>query len=200
MELYLIRHGQSEANASGLHAGWAPVKLTSRGREQAQRPGALIKDIHFDTVIVSDLLRTRQTAELALPGYEYRYDMRVREYGVGNLAGKRVEDCCRKMGPEYHRALATRDFTAYGGENPEMVSARIADFMEEMERQEGVLNGTGKIAVVCHEGAIRHMLSYVFQCQVLQETVCIDNCSVTKLEYAKDHWKLHTWNFCGALT
>lgn len=200
MDVYLIRHGQSEANANGLHAGWAPVTLTALGREQAQRTGELIKEIHFDEVIVSDLLRTRQTAELALPGYEYQYDTRVREYGVGSLAGKRVEDCRREMGPEYCRALAMRDFTAYGGENPELVSARIADFMKEMEQHEKGASSGEKIAVVCHEGAIRHILSYVFQCPISQDTVCIDNCSVTKLECKQEHWKLCNWNFCGRLT
>ncbi|MBO4297611.1 MAG: histidine phosphatase family protein, partial [Clostridia bacterium] len=28
MEVYLIRHGESEANAGGVHSGWMPVSLT----------------------------------------------------------------------------------------------------------------------------------------------------------------------------
>ena len=32
MELYVIRHGESEANAGGYFAGWAQVSLTEKGR------------------------------------------------------------------------------------------------------------------------------------------------------------------------
>lgn len=199
MELYFIRHGQSEANANGYHAGWAPVALTPLGEEQALRANMFIKDINFDTVIVSDLLRARQTAELILPRYEYLYDMRIREYNVGNLAGKRVADCRREFGVTYSRSLATHDFTIYGGENSDMVSIRITDFMRDIEQLNFKPTSTQKIAVICHEGAIRHVLSYVLQGTVPQDNVCIDNCSVSKVEYENGYWKLCIWNFCGII-
>lgn len=35
MDLYMIRHGESLANFTDTHAGWAPVPLTETGEAQA---------------------------------------------------------------------------------------------------------------------------------------------------------------------
>lgn len=74
MELYAIRHGQSAANAVQAHAGWAQVPLTELGREQAAKTGELLKGMEFDRVIVSDLLRAKETAQIALPGRNFEQD------------------------------------------------------------------------------------------------------------------------------
>lgn len=70
MVIYVVRHGQSTANASATLAGWAQVPLTEKGVQQALQTRSLLQDIRFDKVISSDLLRAVQTAENALPGYE----------------------------------------------------------------------------------------------------------------------------------
>jgi bisphosphoglycerate-dependent phosphoglycerate mutase len=36
MKLYIIRHGESEANVGGYAAGWAPVSLTEKGFSDAK--------------------------------------------------------------------------------------------------------------------------------------------------------------------
>lgn len=41
--LILLRHGQSEWNASNQFTGWVDVALTEQGREEARRGGALIR-------------------------------------------------------------------------------------------------------------------------------------------------------------
>ena len=68
MKLYMIRHGQSTANAQHLHAGWAQIPLTDQGMEQARIAGRLLAGIQFDSIYVSDLLRAQQTLTAALPG------------------------------------------------------------------------------------------------------------------------------------
>lgn len=37
MRLWLIRHGETQANVDGLYSGHAPTPLTARGIEQAQK-------------------------------------------------------------------------------------------------------------------------------------------------------------------
>ena len=39
MKLYLVRHGQSVANATKIHSGWSQVPLTEQGRADAARAG-----------------------------------------------------------------------------------------------------------------------------------------------------------------
>lgn len=38
MRLWLIRHGETQANVDGLYSGHAPTPLTARGIEQADAP------------------------------------------------------------------------------------------------------------------------------------------------------------------
>ena len=188
MKMYVIRHGQSEANKNGLHAGWGPAPLTELGRSQAVEAGRKLTGLAMQQVYVSDILRARQTAQLALPGYEYRLDERIREFSSGSLVGRRVEECKATLGEPYLRALRERDYTAYGGENGEMVERRVDSFMKDMELQEAA--GTENIAVVSHEGAILYMLYYVLQCRFPESSVRIGNCSVTRLECTGGKWHL----------
>ena len=199
MKMYVIRHGQSEANKNGMHAGWGPVPLTELGRSQAVEAGRKLTGLAaqqyagdtpfaFDQVYVSDILRTRQTAQLALPGYAYRLDERIREFSSGSLVGRRVEECKATLGEPYLRALRERDYTAYGGENGEMVKRRVDSFLKDMELQEAA--GMKSVAVVSHEGAILYMLYYVLQCRFPESSVGIGNCSITTLECIGGKWRL----------
>jgi 2,3-bisphosphoglycerate-dependent phosphoglycerate mutase len=60
MEIVLIRHGQPEWVKDGKAVIDPP--LTERGHRQAQATAEALADEHFDEVLVSPLLRARQTA------------------------------------------------------------------------------------------------------------------------------------------
>ena len=195
MRIYVIRHGQSEANLKTAHAGWSQVPLTEKGIAQAQAVQPRLRELCFDKVIVSDLLRARQTAENALPDYDYTYDWRIREIGVGQLEGELVSDCEAKLGESYIRNRQNRDFTAYGGENLEMMQARIAAFMDDLTKE----SEDAQIAVVCHEGAIFCMVCHVLQCQPTRLAGLADNCSISVFTYKSGQWILNKWNETGNL-
>jgi len=58
--LYVVRHGQTAANAAGQLLGRADVPLTDIGRRQAEALGAELRPV--DRVISSPLQRARDTA------------------------------------------------------------------------------------------------------------------------------------------
>jgi 2,3-bisphosphoglycerate-dependent phosphoglycerate mutase len=60
MEIVLIRHGEPEWVRDGLTIVDPP--LTELGRRQAERLADALADQHFDEVLVSPLVRARQTA------------------------------------------------------------------------------------------------------------------------------------------
>lgn len=60
MEIVLIRHGQPEWVRDGLNVVDPP--LTELGHRQAAWMAEALADVHFDEVLVSPLLRARQTA------------------------------------------------------------------------------------------------------------------------------------------
>lgn len=66
MKLWLVRHGETEANVAGLYSGHAPTPLTPRGVAQARALGERLRAVPFDKVICSELARTARTADLLL--------------------------------------------------------------------------------------------------------------------------------------
>lgn len=66
MKIYMIRHGQTEWNASGRLQGQTDIPLNENGRELAVKVGEALKEIPFDRVISSPLLRSVETAQLVL--------------------------------------------------------------------------------------------------------------------------------------
>ncbi len=63
MRLWLIRHGETQANVDGLYSGHAPTPLTARGIEQAQNLHTLLDDVSFDLVLCSELERAQHTRD-----------------------------------------------------------------------------------------------------------------------------------------
>lgn len=66
MRLWLIRHGETQANIDGLYSGHAPTPLTERGIAQAKSLHTLLRDVPFDKVLCSELERAQHTARLVL--------------------------------------------------------------------------------------------------------------------------------------
>lgn len=61
MDLYIVRHGETWANAEHRYLGSLDPSLTERGREQAQELRASLPHA-LDTLVVSPLLRAMETA------------------------------------------------------------------------------------------------------------------------------------------
>ncbi len=64
--LVLVRHGQSQWNLENRFTGWVDVPLSEKGREEATTAGKKLKDMRFDTIYVSHLLRAIQTMHYIL--------------------------------------------------------------------------------------------------------------------------------------
>ena len=195
MELYAIRHGQSAANAIQAHAGWAQVPLTELGREQAAKTGELLKGLEFERIIVSDLLRARETAQIALPGRNFEQDPRLRETNVGSLQGRRVVDLTVELGEEYVRRRVARDYRVYGGEDTHAHYDRVAEFMKDLESAPD----DARIAAVCHEGTIMAMLCYVLHTDIPRNIIHVANCAVCAFRYKNGTWELGEWNETGSV-
>ncbi|MBR5869834.1 MAG: histidine phosphatase family protein, partial [Clostridia bacterium] len=156
MKLYLIRHGESEANSTSSHAGWAQVSLTAKGEGEAREVGCHLRDIPRDKIYTSDLRRAMQTHALALPGTTAETTDLIREVNVGSLAGRRVADCTAEMGEPYLAAKRIFDFTAWGGENYAMFCTRILAFLHAVSGEEQT------VFAFCHGGVIHAVLDMLF--------------------------------------
>jgi 2,3-bisphosphoglycerate-dependent phosphoglycerate mutase len=109
--LILLRHGESEWNASNQFTGWVDVDLTDKGRAEAARAGELIKalDRQPDVLYTSLLRRAITTANLALDKADLHWipvhrDWRLNERHYGALQGLNKAETKEKYGDEQFMA------------------------------------------------------------------------------------------------
>ncbi len=196
MKVYIIRHGESECNRQNMNCGWSQTPLSPLGREQAAAAAKYLTGIRFDKVFCSDLNRARETCALALPGYESVLTDKIREISVGCISEHYYEDNLREYGETYTESVINQDFRAFGGESKEQMAARVADFIREVEAQDGQCE---RIAVVGHEGTVHQFFNHAMGYPVLLEHLSIANASVTVFDYSDGRWSLVAFSYRGAL-
>lgn len=191
MKLYLVRHGQSEANLKKIHGGCLDVPLTEQGEADARSAGTLLRGTAFDKVYTSDLIRAIQTADLALPGYEKERTVLLREICLGKLEGRTPADCYEQYGEHYLLQKGKRNFKDFGGENYDMHVERAKKFLEMVASEEDT-----NVAVFCHEGTIKCILDIVLQVGhwVSIKNIVCSNGSISIFEYKDNNWRLCQWN------
>ena len=64
MVLIVLRHGQSIWNKENRFTGFEDVRLSKKGKDEANYAGELLKNISFDYIFSSDLCRTLETAQI----------------------------------------------------------------------------------------------------------------------------------------
>ena len=148
--LVLVRHGQSTWNADGLLQGQADPPLSDRGRAEAAALAPALAGFPSDRVIASDLVRARETAELA--GHEApALDPRWREVGVGEWQGRPLAEL--PPGPE--PSWRGGSLVPPGGETWEQMATRVGQAVDELRARGGAW------LVVCHGGTIRAAVAHV---------------------------------------
>ena len=141
MELYITRHGQTKANIELYMQGQTPGELTSEGCEQAKKFGIYYKDMIFDEIYCSDLLRAKKTLEIILNENIHKginqaritFTEKLREINVKSLEYKpcSLDQKLRNNPPERYRFNLT-------GKNDETfidVFYRISEFLDFLIRK-----------------------------------------------------------------
>ena len=182
--IWIIRHGQSENNRSGLLSGWIDTPLTEQGIKDAEKIRPVLEKEHFDRVYSSDLVRAKTTAETALPGVVYETTPKLREMNLGELAGRSPSIIPKDQLPY----LSNVGYSAFGGESREEFYARISSFADELAASE-----YDSIAVFSHSGWLRGFLSITLGITSLSYKVVCGNCAIGVFEYDGTIWRLHSW-------
>jgi len=98
---YIVRHGESKANAAKLHG--LDTKLTDKGKKQAELLAQQFKQIHFDAIFSSPLVRAKETA--AIIAEEHKLEVltkeALRERHEGILDGKADKDVATELRKMY---------------------------------------------------------------------------------------------------
>ncbi|MEX2955956.1 2,3-diphosphoglycerate-dependent phosphoglycerate mutase [Staphylococcus pasteuri] len=106
-KLILCRHGQSEWNAKNLFTGWADVKLSEQGIEEATTAGkkVLENQLEIDVAYTSLLTRALETTQHILAQSEQQWipvnkSWRLNERHYGALQGLNKDDAKEQFGEE----------------------------------------------------------------------------------------------------
>jgi len=152
-EIWLVRHGETTANAAGVWQGHGSVGLSERGREQAAMVGRRLSRAAFDVVVASDLERTRETAAGA--GFAAVPDPAWREMDIGRWEGLSREEVVARYGAELRALAAGEDVPAGGGETWGGFCARADAALASLARS----LREGERALVFTHGGVIHAVS-----------------------------------------
>lgn len=188
--LYLVRHGQTVANAGDIHAGQFDTPLTELGRAQAAASAPLLAGIHFDTVFSSDLSRAKDTCAIMLPGATPILRPDIREINVGELVGKTRVKALELYGEIYSVALKNRNYSPFGGEDYKDLEARIVAFLDEV----AACDYGEHIVAFCHGGIIQGAARHILKCEKNVPPLAVTNCSVSVFYFNGERWSIRGFN------
>jgi probable phosphoglycerate mutase len=141
LTLYLLRHGQSDANAKRIFASKSiDPPLTDIGHQQIRSQAGFLKPLGISKMYCSPLLRARQTAEIVaqICGLVPVINKSIIEVGVGALDGLSINIYEYRV--IFSRVieqwnLGHNDIGFPGGETLDDIKKRLSDFIKLLDTE-----------------------------------------------------------------
>ncbi len=158
MDLYLVRHGETESNIERRYQGWSESPLSQAGIRQAEKTAHFLGRQNLSGLYCSDLSRAFHTARVIgnPTGLKPEVTPLLREINFGRWEGMTFDEIEQQWGCEIRSWLDDPfNRSAPDGETLDQVCARMKSFLEHLEQQ---ANDGQSIAAVSHGGSIRALL------------------------------------------
>lgn len=180
--IYMIRHGESEANKRDAYLGFYDLSLTETGRKQAEMAAEHLEKLGADAIYASDLSRARHTAfatakRLGLP---VKAAPQLREMYMGQWEGMTFD----RVRSGYEALFATwsgdiDNGVTPGGETVQQLQARVLAAMTRIAEA----NLGKRVLVFSHGTPIRAMAAHGMG-KRLGDIPWPSNASATAFEYS----------------
>ncbi|MDK2899239.1 MAG: phosphoserine phosphatase [Patescibacteria group bacterium] len=150
MDLFIVRHGETDENNKHIIQGWLNTQLNATGLEQAQKAADNFDEI-VEVIFASDLKRATQTAEVfrrKFPDIVYFEDRRLRERNFGDLMGR------TKLNYDWNEfwSSPSDQVTIPNAETLDSFNLRINEFINELRSSD-----YEKVLIVAHSGTINRL-------------------------------------------
>ncbi|QTF09231.1 adenosylcobalamin/alpha-ribazole phosphatase [Brenneria izadpanahii] len=158
MRLFLVRHGQTEANLSGVFCGTTDVELTEAGIAQARLISGWLADVTFASAASSALLRARHTAEIVLARHPVSAvaDEALNEMSFGDWEMRHHYDLQHEDADAWAAWIADwQTARPTGGESFPEFSERVAQLTRTLLKQ----RSTDNQLIVAHQGVLSLLLA-----------------------------------------
>lgn len=188
MNLYLVRHGETEWNRLKKFQGQLNSDLTDIGIEQAKALGKYLEkeNIDFDFVYSSPQERAYDTAKLIKEDFQIITDSRLMEMAFGKWEGMDVELIKEESAENFHNFFNSSDkydHRPHEAESFESLEARIRLFLDEIKEKY-----KGKNVLVVSHGVTLKVFVKIIKNQNLKEfseSGGIFNTSLSLISYDK---------------
>lgn len=161
---YIIRHGRTDWNAKRLIQGHADSELNEEGKLQAKTWTERLKNVNFDAIYSSDLLRAHQTAQII--ALERKIAVKttslLRERAFGKYEGKsldiftnEIKDLVDKFEKLSHEEKKKHKYPTM--ESDEETVSRFITFLREI----AVAYSAKTVLVVSHSTIITSLLIHL---------------------------------------
>ena len=184
LQLWLVRHGETEWSTSGQHTGRTYLPLTLEGKLHARQIAGFLAGRAFALVLTSPLQRARETCRLAGYGDSAVIDANLREWDYGEYEGRTTP----QIQLERQAWSLWRD-GVIGGERIEQVAARAQKVIDR------AVASSGDVLLFAHG----HILRVLTACWLgLQPDAgrlfALGTASVSVLGYERDTRVITQWN------
>ncbi len=159
--LYIVRHGETNANLNNIILGHSDSILNETGKLQAKKISQRLRNIKFDNAFSSDLSRTKETAEIIVLERKLMVETTkvLRERHWGSLEGRptKMIDAIEELKNKLSMADRLKYKPIPDAESDEEVASRVLTFLREIS-----VAYLGKtILVVSHAGVMRILLKHL---------------------------------------
>lgn len=193
LQVYLVRHGETQWNAERRIQGQSDSPLTAKGEQQAMQVATRAKALGITHVISSDLGRTRRTAEIIAQacGCDILLDPRLRELNMGVLETRNIDSLTAEE-ENWRRQLVngTKDGRIPQGESmlelSERMHSALASCLELPQGSRPLLVSHG-IALGCLVSTILGLPAWA------ERRLRLRNCSISRVDYQESQWLASGW-------
>ena len=149
VELWLVRHGETEWSLSGAHTSRTDIPLTEHGRKRAEELRDYLKNTTFSKVLTSPMQRAQETCRIAGFGDQATIENGLKEWDYGESEGKTTKEMRVKYNdPQW--SVWTRDLV--DGEALDHVGGRADQVIQNALA--GCADGS-KVALFAHAHILR---------------------------------------------
>ena len=193
LQVYLVRHGETQWNAERRIQGQSDSSLTAKGELQAVQVGERVRSYGITHVIASDLGRTQRTAEIIADacGCGVTLDARLRELDMGILEQRHL-DSLSAQEEEWRRLVVngTPNGRIPEGESMQELSERMRAGLTACLN----LPAGSRPLLVSHGIALGCLVSTILGLPAHAERrLRLRNCSISRVDYQESLWLAPGW-------
>jgi broad specificity phosphatase PhoE len=184
LQLWLIRHGETEWSLSGAHTSKTDIPLTARGEQRAAKIRDYLAHRKFDLVLTSPMQRARETCRVAGYGDVAQIEENLREWDYGVYEGRTTAEI-RKDQPDW----SIWDAPPPQGEPVEHVAARTQQVIDRA----GKIGG--EVALFAHAHVLRILAAtWLGLPPRAGSLLALGTGSVSTLGFERETRVISTWN------